>query len=89
MFNNLDPHIIIFARRLDEEMDRKGLSPEDFEFSGICSASTINGYLNHSHAPAIGIAISIAKYLGVGLDWLFGMDEDDVPTIQRRAPWLQ
>ena len=91
MFNNFDVHTIIFARRLDEEMDRKGLSPQDFEDADICAASTINGYLNHAHAPSMAVAISIAKYLGVGLDWLFGLDggeETNPYGATRRAPWL-
>ena len=91
VFGTFDAHAIIFGQRLNEEMDKKGLSPQDFEDYDICAASTINGYLNHSHAPSMTIAIKIAEFLHVSLDYLFGLGEqpeEPNPYLERRAPWL-
>ena len=92
-----DPHVIIFSNRLENEMDKRGLTPQDFEDYDICSASTINGYLNRSHAPNIIIAIDIARFLNVSLDYLFGtgfyLDAQEEtlpdPREERKAPWLR
>lgn len=95
MFGTFDTHAIIFGQRLNEEMDRKGLSPQDFEDYDICSASTINGYLNHQHMPNMDIAIRIATFLGLSLDYMFGIYEPEpgydplygIDSLTREAPW--
>ena len=95
IFGTFDTHAIIFGRRLNEEMDRRGLSPQDFEDNDICAASTINGYINHQHMPNMDIAIRVAVFLGMSLDYMFGVNESEpvydpfngIPGLTREAPW--
>lgn len=95
MFGTFDTHAIIFGQRLNEEMDRRGLSPQDFEDRDICAASTINGYLNHQHTPSMDIAIKVANFLNLSLDYMFGINEPEpmydplngIHGLTREAPW--
>lgn len=87
----MDELAVIFGERLENEMTLRGLSPEDFEFAGICSASAIKGHIGFDHAPTLSTAIKIADFLGVSLDYLCGRDGNG-PSANvdndRKAPWL-
>lgn len=64
----------VFGERLFQEMYDQGKMVEDFEEDDICSASVLNSYISGKTLPQLRTAVRIADYLGVGLDYLCGMD---------------
>ena len=83
----------VFGENLREQMDEKGLEPEDFEAFDVASKSVISDYLLHRHAPNLKTAYSIARFLDTSIDQLCGLEEDSSEArfegrISRDAPWL-
>lgn len=85
----------VFARRLEDTLVSKGLDASDVEFAGVIgSENSIKAYINGYQIPNLRTAVRLAKYLNVSLDYLCGMDEDDIwfdsdRQKQLLAPWLR
>lgn len=68
---------LIFSDRLSEAMMMRGLEEEDFEDDDIASVSSVRYYQkDNSKLPNLRTAVRIANYLGVSLDWLCGIGEN-------------
>lgn len=70
----------IFAKRLKEAREAKGIKQRDLAERIGVSYQTISAYEKSDTAgkvknPTLENAVSIAKELGVSLDWLYGLDE--------------
>jgi transcriptional regulator with XRE-family HTH domain len=69
--------IPIFGRRVKRVREERGLSPQELATKAGTSYQTIWRIEAGKHAePGIYIARSIARALGVTLDYLVGMHED-------------
>lgn len=77
--------------RLKDIMRDKGIGPEDFELAGVCVKTSIEAYLNMTRLPTLRTLYRIARYLGVSVDWLCGMDEmnTNTPTVDPRDKFYE
>lgn len=62
------------ARRLQEALDRKGMTPAELAKKSGVSKSSISQYVNGSHAPSNISSAKMAEVLGVNALWLMGFD---------------
>ena len=64
-----------FCARLQELMDRDGLTQRQLAAAIGISQSAISQYLNGMRAaPGVEEAIALASHFGVTVDWLLGVD---------------
>lgn len=75
----------IFAKRLKEAREAKGIKQKDLAERIGVSYQTISAYEKSDAAgkvknPTLENAVSIAKELGVSLDWLYGLEEQKSPS---------
>lgn len=66
----------VFAERLKEARETKGLKQKELAEKIGVTPQTISAYEKTGKAPTMDNAISIAKILDVSLDWLCGIDQD-------------
>lgn len=59
-----------FAESLNDILDERGLSGDDFGFMSGISPSTVSKYRNGRQTPSVGRAGHIATLLGVSLDYM-------------------
>lgn len=62
------------ARRLQEALDRKGITPSELAKKSGVSKASISQYLNGSHAPSNISSAKMANVLHVNALWLMGFD---------------
>lgn len=66
----------IFAKRMKEAREKKGLKQKELAEKIGVTPQTISAYEKTGKAPTMDNAISIAKILDVSLDWLCGINQD-------------
>ncbi len=66
----------IFAQRLKEIREEKGLSQEDIGRRAGLSKATISKYEAASHPPKLLHAIAIAEALNIGFSYLIGFTDN-------------
>lgn len=64
----------IFAERLKELLEEKGLSAKNFSIEVKIPNSTINDWLLLKRTPKIDNIPKIALYFGVSTDYLLGLE---------------
>lgn len=69
-----------FQERLNDLLMENNLSRLQLAKTLNISSTTINGYFNRDYYPQIDIAIKIANYFKCSLDYLFGLDDNEVNT---------
>ena len=62
------------ARRLQDALDRKGMTAAELAKKSGVSKSSISQYLNGSHAPSNISSAKMAEVLGVNALWLMGFE---------------
>ena len=65
------------ARRLQDALDRKGMTAAELAKKSGVSKASISQYLNGSHAPSNISSAKMAKILGVNALWLMGFELPD------------
>ena len=65
------------AERLAEAMQRRGLTPGMLAIKTGISDRMVRNYLKGVHHPGGCSLQKLAKGLGVSVDWLLGIKEDD------------
>lgn len=68
------------ARRLQDALDRKGMTAAELAKKSGVSKSSISQYINGTHAPSNISSAKMAEVLGVNALWLMGFElpEPDV-----------
>ncbi|MBQ8424900.1 MAG: helix-turn-helix transcriptional regulator [Clostridia bacterium] len=69
-----------FQERLIELLQDNNLTKQKFANNINKSFSTINEYFLNDYYPQISVAIIIAKYFKVSLDYLFGLSDEKINT---------
>lgn len=62
------------ARRLQDALDRKGMTPAELSKQSGVSKASISQYLNGSHVPSNISSAKMAEVLGVNALWLMGFE---------------
>ncbi len=62
------------ARRLQDALDRKGITATELAKKSGVSKASISQYLNGSHAPSNISSAKMAEVLGVNALWLMGFE---------------
>lgn len=62
------------ARRLQDALDRKGMTAAELAKKSGVSKASISQYLNGSHAPSNISSAKMADVLGVNALWLMGFE---------------
>lgn len=62
------------ARRLQDALDRKGLTATELAKKSGVSKASISQYINGSHAPSNISSAKMAEVLGVNALWLMGFE---------------
>lgn len=83
----------IFAKRMKEAREKRGLKQKELAEEIGVTPQTVSAYEKTGKAPTMDNAVSIAKVLGVSLDWLCGIDRDmknqnDITTLGDAARFL-
>lgn len=65
----------IFAKRLQEMLDYRGVNCSQLSKMSGVSRSNISRYLQMTYAPKIENAMKIAEALNVDFEWLIGTNE--------------
>ena len=75
---------IIFAKRLKEARQKKGWTQAKLAKLTNTTTTTVSKYEAGSEAskPSLELAITFSKALDVSLDWLCGIDQNDVESTQ-------
>ena len=64
-----------FADRLQELMGQQNITYRELAQATDITYGSINAYVNNGTLPNIGIAVRLAKALGVSIEYLFGAEE--------------
>ena len=67
-----------FKQRLAELLEENGLNRLKLANKIGVSSTTINGYFNDNYYPRIDVAVKMAKEFNCSLDYLFGLDDEDL-----------
>ena len=78
-----------FQERLTELMQDKNLTKQVFAKSINKRFSTINEYFLHDYYPQINLAIEIADFFNVSLDYLFGLSDKKENTNNNDKPFFE
>ena len=62
------------ARRLQDALDRKGMTAAELAKKSGVSKSSISQYINGTHAPSNISSAKMAEVLGVNALWLMGFE---------------
>lgn len=65
----------MFSQRLRELREETGLSQKKLSENTSVSAASIGYYENGDREPGLDIAIEFAKYFGVSLDYIAGLED--------------
>lgn len=65
----------IFAERLRELMDEKGLYPKKLEAETGINDSIINRWLGHIYHPKVEHVFTLARYFNVSAGYLIGLED--------------
>ncbi len=69
-----------FYKRLKEACKDKGITFNQLERDGVCSAKTIIYYSTHNGMPTAQVLQRLCSYLGVSCDYLLGLSNvRDIP----------
>lgn len=75
------PELVLFAQRMKEAREKRGLKQKELADAVGVSPQTISAYEKTGKIPTLDNAASIAQVLGVSLDWLCGtIDEQPKGT---------
>lgn len=64
-----------FADRLEYLLLKYGVSQRTLANAVFCSGDTIHKYVTGKSEPNVTMAVSIAKYFCVSMNWLCGMED--------------
>lgn len=78
-----------FQERLTELMQDNNLTKQSFAKSINKRFSTINEYFLHDYYPQINLAIEIANFFNVSLDYLFGLSDKKENTNKNDKPFFE
>ena len=73
---------VMFAQRLREALQNKGMRPSTLAYRLELDRSTISNYMNGKYRPKREMHERIAEILNVNPDWLAGYDVPMIPTIK-------
>ena len=75
----------IFSFRLKEAREKEGLSLKELQARVGISLSALNNYVAGKTVPPLDVAVRLAKELHVSLDWLSGIEPENViPVVDIR-----
>ena len=75
----------LFTLRLKEAREKEGLSLKELQARVGISLSALNNYVAGKTVPPLDVAVRLAKELHVSLDWLSGIDSENViPVVDIR-----
>ena len=75
------------ARRLQDALDRKGMTAAELAKKSGVSKASISQYINGSHAPSNISSAKMAEVLGVNALWLMGFDLPDADYVVYGDHW--
>ena len=78
-----------FQDRLTELLQDNNLTKQQFAKNINKRLSTINEYFLNDYYPQIDLAITIANYFGVSLDYLFGLSDKKENTNKNDKPFFE
>lgn len=78
-----------FQERLTELLQDNNLTKQHFAKNINKRLSTINEYFLNDYYPHIDLAITIANYFGVSLDYLFGLSDKKENTNKNDKPFFE
>ena len=78
-----------FQDRLTELLQDNNLTKQQFSKNINKRLSTINEYFLNDYYPQIDLAITIANYFGVSLDYLFGLSDKKENTNKNDKPFFE
>ena len=78
-----------FQERLTELLQDNNLTKQAFAKSINKRFSTINEYFLHDYYPQINLAIEIADFFNVSLDYLFGLSDKKENTNNNDKPFFE
>ena len=73
----LDEGMDTFGDRLWYLMRKRGVTYREIAARVYCDTSTLSAYVTGKRTPQFDIAVGIAKYFGVSLDFLAGLSEEE------------
>lgn len=78
-----------FQERLTELLQDNNLTKQQFAKNINKRLSTINEYFLNDYYPQIDLAITIANYFGVSLDYLFGLSDKKENKNKNDKPFFE
>ena len=78
-----------FQERLTELLQDNNLTKQQFAKNINKRLSTINEYFLNDYFPQIDLAITIANYFNVSLDYLFGLSDKKENTNNNDKPFFE
>ena len=78
-----------FQERLTELLQDNNLTKQKFAKNINKQLSTINEYFLNNYYPQIDLAIKIAEYFNVSLDYLFGLSDNKENTNRNNKPFFE
>ena len=78
-----------FQERLTELLQDNNLTKQQFAKNINKRLSTINEYFLNDYYPQIDLAITIANYFNVSLDYLFGLSDKKENTNNNDKPFFE
>ena len=78
-----------FQERLTELLQDNNLTKQQFAKNINKRLSTLNEYFLNDYYPQIDLAITIANYFGVSLDYLFGLSDKKENTNKNEKPFFE
>ena len=75
-----------FQKNLHTLLSSKGILGKDLAYLAGTTPATISRYLTGARKPDLEYVYRLAKYFGVSIDWLLGLDEErkDIYTPETR-----
>lgn len=78
-----------FQERLTELLQDNNLTKQQFAKNINKRLSTINEYFLNDYYPQVELAITIAKYFKISLDYLFGLSDKKENTNNNNKPFFE
>ena len=85
MIETTDSNGLMIVRRIDSLRKEKNVSRQDVATSAKCSLQSFTNWSARGTIPPADVALRIAKYLGVSVEWLItGHEAEEMSADERR-----